>query len=60
MSERMRKIIELGEDLRENDIELGRRLERERIVAFVRNIDPDGFLSDGWCNNIAKEIEESN
>ena len=32
MSERMRKLIELGEDLRQNDIEVGRRLERQRII----------------------------
>lgn len=35
MSERMRKLIELGEDLRQNDIEVGRRLERERILALL-------------------------
>ena len=35
MSERMRKIIELGEDLRQNDIEVGRRLERERILELL-------------------------
>lgn len=37
MSERMRKLVELGEDLRQNDIELGRRLERERIVALLQD-----------------------
>lgn len=36
MSERMRKLIELGEDLRQNDIEVGRRLERERIVELLQ------------------------
>jgi hypothetical protein len=35
MSERMRKLIELGEDLRQDDIGVGRRLERERIVELL-------------------------
>ncbi len=35
MSERMRKIIELGEDLRQDDIGVGRRLERERILELL-------------------------
>lgn len=35
MSERMRKLIELGEDLRQNDIEVGPRLERERILELL-------------------------
>jgi hypothetical protein len=35
MSERMKKIIELGEDLREDDIGVGRRLERERILELL-------------------------
>jgi len=39
MSERMQKLIELGEDLRQNDIELGRRLERERVLSLVRALE---------------------
>jgi hypothetical protein len=35
MSERMRKLIELGEDLRQDDIGVGRRLERERILELL-------------------------
>jgi hypothetical protein len=35
MSERMKKIIELGEDLRQDDIGVGRRLERERIIELL-------------------------
>jgi hypothetical protein len=35
MSERMKKIIELGEDLRQDDIAIGRRLERERVLGLL-------------------------
>ena len=35
MSDRMRKLIELGEDLRQDDIGVGRRLERERIIELL-------------------------
>ena len=35
MSERMRKLIELGEDLRQDDIGVGRRLERQRILELL-------------------------
>ena len=38
MSERMKKIIELGEDLRQDDIELGRRLERDRILVLLQSL----------------------
>ena len=38
MSERMKKIIELGEDLRQDDIELGGRLERERILVLLQSL----------------------
>ena len=37
MSERMKKIIELGEDLRQDDIGVGRRLERERILELLED-----------------------
>jgi hypothetical protein len=36
MSERMRKILEAGEENRQADIELGRQLERDRILSLVR------------------------
>ena len=35
MSERMRKLVELGEDLRQDDIGVGRRLERQRILELL-------------------------
>jgi hypothetical protein len=35
MSERMRKLIELGEDLRQDDIGVGRMLERQRILELL-------------------------
>ena len=35
MSERMQKLVELGEDLRQDDIGVGRRLERERILELL-------------------------
>jgi hypothetical protein len=31
----MRKIIELGEDLRQDDIAVGRRLEQERVLGLL-------------------------
>ena len=37
MSDRMRKLIELGEDLRQDDIGVGRRLERERILELLED-----------------------
>jgi hypothetical protein len=33
----MRKLIELGEDLRQDDIGVGRRLERERILELLED-----------------------
>ena len=38
MSERMRKILEAGEDNRQADIELGRRLERDRILVLLQSL----------------------
>jgi hypothetical protein len=35
MSDRMQKLVELGEDLRQDDIGVGRRLERERILELL-------------------------
>ena len=35
MSDRMQKLVELGEDLRQDDISVGRRLERERILELL-------------------------
>jgi hypothetical protein len=50
MSERMRKLIELGEDLRQDDIGVGRRLERERILELLEDerqtVDRDLTVDD--------------
>ena len=35
MSDRMQKLVELGEDLRQDDIGVGRRLERQRILELL-------------------------
>jgi hypothetical protein len=34
----MRKILEAGEDNRQADIELGRQLERERILVLLQSL----------------------
>jgi hypothetical protein len=34
----MRKILEAGEDNRQADIELGRRLERDRILVLLQSL----------------------
>jgi hypothetical protein len=39
MSERMEKILEAGEENRQADIELGRQLERERILQMIRTLE---------------------
>jgi len=38
MSERMRKILEAGEDNRQADIEIGRQLERDRILVLLQSL----------------------
>jgi hypothetical protein len=38
MSERMSKILEAGEENRQADIELGRQLERERILVLLQSL----------------------
>ncbi len=38
MSERMRKILEAGEDNRQADIQLGRQLERDRILVLLQSL----------------------
>ena len=38
MSERMRKILEAGEENRQADIELGRQLERDRILVLLQSL----------------------
>ena len=38
MSERMRKILEAGEDNRQADIQLGRELERDRILVLLQSL----------------------
>ena len=37
MSDRMDRIREFAEEARQYDIELGRKLERERIIAMLLN-----------------------
>lgn len=39
MDERLEKILEAGEENRHADIELGRQLERERIIALIKGDD---------------------
>lgn len=36
MSDRMQKLIEAGEAMRQFDIELGAKQERERIIALIQ------------------------
>jgi hypothetical protein len=38
MSERMRKILEASEENRQADIELGRQLERDRILVLLQSL----------------------
>ena len=38
MSERMNKILDAGEENRQADIELGRQLERDRVLSLVRSL----------------------
>ena len=45
MSDRMSKILEAGEENRQADIELGRQLERARILAIFEGMEP---LPDDW------------
>jgi hypothetical protein len=50
MSDRMKKIIETGEALRQFDIELGAKQERERIINLL-NAEASEWLShDGGCD----------
>ena len=59
MSDRMSKILEAGEENRQADIELGRRLERERIIGLVDHAlvlvsrEHISWLCDG-CDFIAR------
>lgn len=39
MSDRMSKILEAGEENRQADIELGRELERERVLTLLRSLE---------------------
>lgn len=38
MNDRMKKLIEAGEVIRQFDIELGAKQERERIIALVKEV----------------------
>jgi hypothetical protein len=50
MSDRMQKLIEAGEVLRGYDIELGRKLERERIVNLLKYEASEWLSHDGVCD----------
>ena len=39
MPDRMSKILEAGEENRQADIELGRELERDRILTLLRSLE---------------------
>jgi hypothetical protein len=59
MSERMKKIIELGEDLRQDDIGVGRRLERERILELLegeRQTVDRGLTVDDIISLIERDV----
>jgi hypothetical protein len=50
MSDRMKKIIEAGEVIRGYDVELGRDLERERIVNLLKYEASEWLSHDGTCD----------
>lgn len=69
MTDRMKRLIEAGEVLRGYDIELGRKLERERIVALVKEVwegrcspvmEPDECSVCWLVSNIIEKIEVEN
>jgi hypothetical protein len=56
---RMEKILEAGEENRQADIQLGRRLERERIVTEIQEATYTGSLHDlRWIMD-ASEVTQS-
>ena len=64
MSDRMKKIVEAGEALRQFDIELGAKQERERIISLVghslfNDVDHIPSLCEG-CDFIARIKGETN
>jgi hypothetical protein len=50
MSDRMQRIIEAGEVIRGYDIELGRELERERIINLLKYEASEWLSHDGGCD----------
>lgn len=54
---RMEKILEAGEENRQADIQLGRHLERERILSLVE----DYAENETWSwNDLLRKIKEQN
>lgn len=69
MSDRMKKIIEAGEAIRQFDIELGAKQERQRIIALVKEVwegrcspvmEPDECSICWLVSNIIEKIEGEN
>lgn len=67
MSDRIQRIIEAGERLRQFDIELGVMQERKRIVALVKEVwesrcspvmEPDECTVCWLVSSIIEKIEE--
>ena len=46
---RMEKILDAGEENRQADIELGRQLERERIIALITERTYDSYTGGDLC-----------
>ena len=68
MSDRMKKIIEAGEALRQFDIELGVIQERKRIIDLLKYEASEWLSHDGSCDcfirgeevlRLIEKIEES-
>jgi hypothetical protein len=51
MSDRMKKLVEAGEVMRQFDIELGAKQERERIIALVKEV------WEGRCSPVMERDE---
>ena len=50
MSDRIQKIIEAGEAVRAYDIDLGRNLESERIIALLEAKKDDYYQRNLWAD----------
>lgn len=51
--EAMNALIESGMELRRDDIELGKRLERERIIKIANGLICFNHLDNGQCEHSA-------